>query len=234
MKAVILAGGLGTRLAPFTKVIPKPLLPIGDKSVLEIQIQCLKKYGFDEVILATNYRSQYFESFFGDGSALGVKLKVSQETKALGTAGPLKLLSKELNEPFIVINGDILTLLNLEEFYKFSIQTDALLTVGIKELITPFAFGNIIYEGDYVTSIYEKPDIKMNILAGVYCFKPEILDLIPEDTYYGMDSLITSMITSKKPVAKYMIKDYWIDIGRMDDFEKAQSIYDTHFKDDAK
>ena len=117
MQAVILSGGLGTRLRPFTEVIPKPLLPIGEKAVLEIQIEHLKKYGFDEIYLATNYKSEYIENFFGDGSKFGVKLFISKEEKPLGTAGPVKLLQDKFKEPFIVMNGDI-TLLNYGNLYN--------------------------------------------------------------------------------------------------------------------
>src|SRR5438309_577534 len=112
MKVVILAGGLGSRLKPFTEVIPKPLLPIGEKSVLEIQIDRLKKFGFDEVYLATNYKSEYVENFFGNGSRYGVKLAISKEEKPLGTVGPLTLLKDKLTEPFIVMNGDVLSLID--------------------------------------------------------------------------------------------------------------------------
>ena len=108
MKAVILSGGLGTRLRPFTEVIPKPLLPIGEKAVLEIQIEHLKKHGFERIWLATNYKSDYIENFFGDGSKYGVKLHISKEDKPLGTVGPVKLLQDQLSEPFLVMNGDIL------------------------------------------------------------------------------------------------------------------------------
>jgi NDP-mannose synthase len=229
MKAVILAGGLGTRLAPFTNVIPKPLLPIGDKSVLEVQIGRLRKYGFDEIFLATNYRSEYFQGFFGDGSRYGVKLTISQETMRLGTAGPVKLLEEQLTEPFLVINGDILTLLDFGKFYNFAMKQPADLCVGIKELVTPFSFGNVFFEGNFVTGVQEKPDIKMNILSGIYFFRPALLKLIPEREYFGMDTLITAMLARKWPVAKYMIDEYWLDIGRMDDFEKAEDIYRTHF-----
>jgi len=229
MKAVILAGGLGTRLRPFTQIIPKPLLPIGEKSVLEIQIENLKKSGFDEIFLATNYKSEYIENFFGDGSRFGVKLHISKEEQPLGTAGPVTLLKDELTEPFLVMNGDILTLLNFKALYDFSLKNDSALTITIKELITPFQFGNIEFEGDYVTTIQEKPDLKMNILAGIYIFKPEIFRLIPENTYFGMDHLIEKMLTQKLPVAKYKINEYWLDIGKVDDYEKAQEVYKTHF-----
>ena len=143
MKAIILAGGLGTRLKPFTEVIPKPLLPIGEKSVLEIQIGRLKKYGFDEVILATNYKSDYIQGFFGDGSRYGVKLLISKEEQPLGTAGPLLLLKDRLTEPFLVMNGDILSLINFSEMYDFALKQDSYLSISIKKEITPFAFGNI-------------------------------------------------------------------------------------------
>ena len=158
MKAVILAGGLGSRLKPFTEVIPKPLLPIGEKAVLEIQIEHLKKHGFKEIYLATNYKSSYIENFFGDGSKFGVKLIISKEEKRLGTVGPLTLLKEKLKEPFLMMNGDILTLLDFSKMYEKAISFNTSLTVGIKEIVTPFQFGNIFCEGDYVTGIDEKPD----------------------------------------------------------------------------
>ncbi len=229
MKAIILAGGLGTRLRPFTEIIPKPLLPIGEKSVLEIQIERLRDCGFDQIYLATNYKSDYIENFFGDGSRYGVSLKVSRERKPLGTVGPLMLLRDELTEPFLVMNGDILTLLDFQAFYDFAFLQQSTLTVAIKEIITPFQFGNIFFDGDYVTRIEEKPDIRTNILAGVYIFKPAVFDLIPEDEYFGMDTLINEMLDRKLPITKYMINNYWLDIGQVDDYQQAQEIYKEHF-----
>lgn len=231
MKAVILAGGLGTRLKPFTEIIPKPLLPIGEKAVLEIQIEHLKEHGFNEIFLATNYKSEYIENFFGDGSKYGVSLTISKEDKTLGTVGPLSLLKEELiKEPFLVMNGDILTKCNYSELYKFGSKVDADLTVSIKEFVTPFRFGDIKYEGDYVTSIQEKPKIKTNILAGIYIMKPEIFDFIKAEKKYSMDSLINDMISAKRKIAKYHIKEYWIDIGVVEDYEKVQEAYNNHFK----
>lgn len=229
-KAVILAGGLGTRLRPFTEVIPKPLLPIGEKAVLEIQIEHLKQYGFDEIYLATNYKAEYIENFFGDGSRYGVKLQVSKEEKPLGTVGPLKLIEKNLDSPFIIMNGDILSNINFSKFYDFALQRDSLLSVSIKKIITPYAFGNIFFEGDFVTDIQEKPDIITYALAGIYVMKPEIFSLIPDDEYFGMDTLIKTMLSKKMPIAKYDLEEYWLDIGRIDDYEKAQDLYNTHIK----
>lgn len=230
MKAVILAGGLGTRLKPFTEVIPKPLLPIGEKSVLEIQIERLKKFGFDEIFLATNYKSDYIENFFGDGSRYGVKLMISKEEIPLGTAGPLLLLKDKLSEPFIVMNGDILSLIDFSKLYEFALTQDSYLTISIKKEITPYAFGNIFFEGNKVTGIQEKPDIVMYILAGIYVMKPEIFEFFPkETTYFGMDTLILNMLDNNNLVTKYDLKEYWLDIGRLNDFEKAQKIYNEHF-----
>ncbi len=231
MIAVILAGGLGTRLRPFTQAIPKPLLPVGEKSVLEIQIERLKKYGFKEIYLATNYKSAYIENFFGDGSRYGVELTISKEDKPLGTAGPLTLLKKRLTEPFLVMNGDILTLIDFSKFYSFALRMNTLLTIAIKKLVTPYAFGNIFFEEDYVTRIEEKPDMVTYALAGIYVMKPEILKYIPTKQSSGMDLLILNMLQQKEPIAKYEMAEYWLDIGQLTDFEKAQSIYDTHFKE---
>jgi NDP-sugar pyrophosphorylase family protein len=232
MKAVILAGGLGTRLRPFTQVIPKPLLPIGEKSVLEIQIEQLKKHGFDEIFLATNYKSEYIENFFGDGSRFGVKLRISKEEIPLGTAGPVTLLKDVLTEPFLVMNGDILSLMNYGDLYNNALHNDADLTITIKEYLTPFQFGNIDFEGDYVTGIREKPQLKMHILAGIYIFKTGIFKQIPDNTYFGMDHLIQKMLNNKLPVAKYEIHDYWLDIGQVDDYQTAQDIYKEWMQND--
>ncbi len=228
MKAVILAGGLGTRLRPFTEVIPKPLLPIGEKAVLEVQIEHFKKHGFDEIILATNYKSEYIENFFGDGSRYGVKLTISKEEKRMGTCGPLTLLKEQLTEPFIVVNGDILTSLDFTKFYNFAADKGALLTLAIKKIFTPFAFGDIFFEGDKVKGIEEKPDLVNYILTGIYCMDPGIFDHIPHNEYYGMDALIKDMLKKEIDVIKYEMLEYWLDIGRVDDYEKAQEIYKDH------
>lgn len=226
-KAVILSGGLGTRLRPFTEVIPKPLLPIGEKAVMEIQIEQLKNHGFDTIYLATNYKSDYIENFFGDGSRYGVTLKISREDTPLGTAGPIKLLEKELaGAPFLVMNGDILSLINYSKLYDFACAQDSPITVSIKKMIMPYAFGNIFFDGDRVTGIQEKPNIVTYALAGVYVLKPEIMRFIPEGQPFGMDKLLTTLLSQNLPIHKYEMDEYWLDIGRMDDYHEAQEAYD--------
>ena len=231
MKAVIIAGGLGTRLKPFTTIIPKPLLPIGEHSVLEIIIKRLKACGFDEIFIATNYKSEYFKNFLGDGSRYGVSLRISKEDKPLGTCGPLTLLKEYLTEPFLVMNGDVLTTTDFSKIYDFAVNADSDFTVVTKEIITPFEFGNVMSDGDFVTNVEEKPDLKTQIVAGIYIVKPAIFDLIPEDEYFGMDHLIKRMLSDGKPVAKYLLKDYWLDIGRIEDYATVENAYEDHFKD---
>lgn len=225
-KAVILSGGLGIRLRPFTQVIPKPLLPIGEKAVLEIQIEQLKRFGFTEIYLATNYKSDYIENFFGDGSRYGVKLTISREESPLGTAGPVGLLKNELaDDPFIVMNGDIISLVDFGKFYDFAYSNDAQLNIAVKRLVTPYAFGNIFFDGDRVTDIQEKSDIVTYALAGIYVMKKGIFDLIPQNEYFGMDKLILKMLDAQMPVYKYEIKEYWLDIGRIEDYETASDMF---------
>ncbi len=229
MKAVILAGGLGTRLKPFTQVIPKPLLPVGESSVLEIQIMSLKRRGFDEIHIAANYMADYVQAFLGDGKKYGVRLSFSKEDKPLGTCGPVRLLRDVLTEPFLLMNGDILTTLNFENLYKYALGVDANLVVVTKEIVAPFHFGKVVTEGEYILEVEEKPDFRLEILCGIYILKSAVFDLIPPDTYYGIDSLIKDMLAAKMKVGRYFMKDYWLDIGHINDYQEAQEIYQEHF-----
>lgn len=229
MKAVILAGGLGSRLKPFTQVIPKPLLPVGESSVLEIQIMSLAKAGVTEIFIATNYMSDYVQAFLGDGSKYGVRIQFSKETKPLGTCGPVLLLKDHLHEPFILMNGDILTTLDFRKAYDFAVSLDSDFVVVTTEITTPFDFGNVKTQGDYLMEVREKPNLKMEILAGVYIMKPRIFSHIPEQRYYGVDSLIKDMLAANEKIGRYLMKEYWLDIGRIDDYETAQEVYKEHF-----
>ncbi|MEW6528198.1 MAG: sugar phosphate nucleotidyltransferase [Spirochaetota bacterium] len=231
MKAVILAGGLGSRLKPFTDIIPKPLLPLGERSLMEVQIEHLRESGFNEIYVAINYMGEYVKTFLGDGSKYGVSIIYSFEEKPLGTAGPLSLLRDYLNEPFLLMNGDILTNADLKKIYDFAMQYhDSFLTIATKIITTPFRFGNIISDGIYVKSVDEKPELKFEIIAGIYIMKPGIFNYIPYNEYFGIDNLIKILIQNNEPITKYQIKDYWLDIGVVEDYEKAREIYNKHFK----
>jgi len=228
--AVILAGGLGSRLRPFTDAIPKPLLPIGEKSVLEIQIEKLSSYGFKNIFIATNYKADYVESFIGSGERFGVNVKFSREDKPLGTCGPLTLIKNELTEPFLLMNGDILSTIDFDKLYEFGLKKDADLTVVTKEIRTPFNFGSVKVEGTNIIEVQEKPDLVLEIVAGIYFMKPSIFQFIPDDTYYGIDSLIKNMLSQNAEVGRYLMKEYWLDIGKIDDYNTAQQAYKEHFE----
>jgi NDP-sugar pyrophosphorylase family protein len=230
MKAVILAGGLGERLRPFTQAIPKPLLPIGEQSLLEIQISNLAKHGFDQIFIATNYKSEYIENFIGDGSQHGVRIGYSRETKPLGTCGPLSLLRDQLDEPFILMNGDILTTIDFRRFYQYGCDQGSDFTIATKNIGTPFNFGKVHTVGNRIVKVEEKPEFLIEVVAGIYFMLPAILDLVPKETYFGIDDLIQTMLAADRPITRYLMEEYWLDIGRVEDYSEAEEAYRTHFK----
>jgi NDP-sugar pyrophosphorylase family protein len=230
MQAVILAGGLGSRLKPFTQVIPKSLLPIGESSVLEIQLLSLRNFGIKDVFIATNYLSNVVVACIGDGSKYGMKVGFSHEERRLGTCGPLSLLRERLNEPFVLMNGDILTTLDFNRAGAFAAGLDASLTIVTKEIVTPFAFGKVLAQDNYIVDVQEKPDVKFEILAGIYFFTPDALRHIPDDTFYNIDELIRDMLASGDRVGRYLMQEYWLDIGDTQQYEAAQVAYDRHFQ----
>ena len=232
MKAVILAGGLGVRLRPFTQIIPKPILPIGESSVLEIQINSLIKHGATEIIIATNYKSNIVKAYLEDGKKYNIPITFSLEDKPLGTCGPISLLKEKLkDEPFILMNGDILTNADLSSIYNFSLELKSGLLVVTKKIHTPFNFGKVIKEGDYITDIKEKPDFEIEIISGIYVINPSIFKHIPEDKYFGIDDLINKLLARNEKVGRYLIKEYWLDIGSLEDYDQAQKVYEEYFSD---
>jgi NDP-sugar pyrophosphorylase family protein len=173
--------------------------------------------------------AELVEAFVGDGSRFGLSVHVSRESMPLGTAGPLKLLENELTKPFLVINGDILTKLDFTKLYAFGSAQDSPLTVATKIITTPFRFGNVLVEDDAIVGVEEKPDFKLEIVAGIYCMKPEIFDYIPADTYFGVDSLIKNLLATKRRISRYLVEDYWLDIGQVEDYSKARDLFQQNF-----
>jgi NDP-mannose synthase len=230
MYAVILAGGLGHRLKPFTEVIPKPLLPLGEKTLMELQIAALRQCGVTKVFVATNYLSDLVAAYLGDGSRFGVEVHISRESIPLGTCGPIGLLRDKLDRPFIVVNGDILTKLDFRSLFDFAVEEGTCLTVGTKIVTTPFRFGNVLLDESAmrIIDVEEKPELKLEIVAGVYCLTPDVFPFIPEGQYFGMDSLIKQLIAARRPIARFLIKEYWLDIGQVEDYSKARAeVQDT-------
>ena len=171
----------------------------------------------------------YVEAFLGNGEKYGIKLRFSKEEKPLGTCGPVSLLQDELTEPFFLMNGDILTTLDFGKAHAFACNHEADLVVLTKEIRTPFSFGKVVSEGDYLIDLEEKPNFRFEVLSGIYVLKPALLKRIPKDTYYGIDMLIKDMLAAKMKVGKYLMQEYWLDIGQITDFQQAQDVYKSHF-----
>jgi NDP-sugar pyrophosphorylase family protein len=222
MKAVILAGGKGTRLKPYTTVIPKPLVPVGEKAILEILITRLQKEGVDEVFICLNHFAEIIMAFFGDGSRFGLKINYSLEDEPLGTVAPVKLI-KGLPQHFLVMNGDLLTDLPFRDLYNDHLKSDGLLTVSTYTRKTKIDFG--VIDVDPVTLLAtgfrEKPEYTFEVSMGVYVMNRDVLDLVPAHTHFGFDDLMLTLLDKQRPAKIYPYHGYWLDIGRPDDYEKA-------------
>jgi len=220
-RAVILAGGKGSRLKPYTISIPKPLVPVGDTPILEIIIKQLASYGFDHITLTINHMADIIKAFFEDGSKWNIKIDYSLEDKPLSTMGPLKLIN-DLPDNFLIMNGDVLTDLNFSNFYTWHIKNKNIFTISSFIRTQKNDFG--VLETDFkdrLTGFHEKPITKFNVSMGIYMANKKILDYIPENKAYGFDHLMLELIKRKKNASVKSFKGYWLDIGRPDDYEKA-------------
>lgn len=224
-QAVIMAGGLGTRLAPLTNVVPKPLLPVGGQPVLELQLRHLRKCGIREVTLALNYKADQFRARFGDGRRLGLKLRYSVEDQPLGTAGPLALLTERLREPFLLLNGDILTDLDARELWAFHRRQRAQFTIVCKQMILPLHYGVVRQRRRRILGLQEKPKVTAEINAGIYVLEPAVLALLPPGRAYSMDKLIRRALRQRLRLFSYLHHGYWTDIGQREEYERAQRQY---------
>jgi len=221
MKAVILAGGKGTRLAPYTRIFPKPMLPIGDKAILEILIYQMRRAGVDEVILTVGHLAGLMRAFFQDGSQFGVNICYSYEDHPLGTAGPLATVSS-LDETFLVSNGDVLTTLDLRELIAFHKNNNGIATIATHHRQVRIDLGVVQTNGDHtIVGYQEKPVIDYRVSMGVYVFEPEVLAYIPKGKYLDFPDLVKILIADGKRVLAFPFSGYWMDLGRPDDYEQA-------------
>lgn len=226
MKAIILAGGEGTRLRPLSYVIPKPLLPIGTKPILEIIIERLRDYGFTDIILNTGYKSELIEAYFREGKDLNVNITYYQENKPWGTAGPIKFVEHLLDsQPFLTMNGDLLTDLDFNKMYQFHIEESAELTVAVTNYSYKVPYGVISMEGDKIASIDEKPELKFIINAGIYIVSPSALDAIPKNTFFDMTDLIQTLVDQERRVKTYYLDCKWQDVGNIETYEMINAEY---------
>jgi NDP-sugar pyrophosphorylase family protein len=223
MEAVILAGGKGTRLRPYTAEIPKPLVTVGDTPIIEILLRQMKKCGVTKVHIAVNHLAHLIMAVLGDGERLGVDIVYSHEKKALSTVGPIKLI-KNLPEHFIVANGDILTDLDFNTLFNHHVSSQAIITVATHQRISKIDYGVMeLGENGSLTGFREKPEYTFMVSMGVYVFSREILKLVPSERRFGFDDLMFTLLERKERINLFPFNGYWLDIGRPEDYELANA-----------
>jgi NDP-sugar pyrophosphorylase family protein len=224
MKAVIQSGGKGMRLRPYTMILPKPLMPVGSQPVLEFLLKWLRRHGAHEAYITTGHLGHLIRSYFGNGAQWGLRINYTEEKEPLGTVGALSLLRNELDSTFLVLNGDILTDLNLNAFVAAHRRYGAALTVATTQRFVQVDFGVLENEEGWVTQFREKPRLTYLVSTGIYCMETSILDLIPTGVPFGFDDLMHCMLQRAMPVRVFLHNGLWLDIGSIDDFHKAQEI----------
>jgi NDP-mannose synthase len=221
-KAVILAGGKGTRLAPYTTVFPKPLMPLGETPILEVILRQLSRDGFEQITLAVGHLAELIEAYFGDGSKLGVSLTYVREAEPLGTAGPLASVGN-LTEPFLVMNGDVLSTMDFGAFMSGHEASGADASISTQTRTTRIDFGVVEASPEgLVTGYVEKPSADYLVSMGVYAFSPGVLAAIRPNEYLDFPDLVLALLSMGRTVRSVPFDGYWLDIGRHDDFERAQ------------
>ena len=221
MKAVVLAGGKGARLAPYTRIFPKSMMPIGDKTILEILLNQMKQAGIEDIVLTVGHLAWLMRAFFQDGSQLGLKISYSFEEHPLGTAGPLAQIDG-LTEAFLVTNGDVLTTLDLRDLIDFHRQQGGMVTIATHRRNVHIDLGVIEVNGDYSVKEYiEKPTIPYQVSMGMYVFEPKALAYIERGQRLDFPDLILRMLKAGERVVAYPFDGYWQDLGRPDDYEQA-------------
>jgi len=221
LRAIVMAGGYGTRLRPLTDDLPKPMLPIGDRPLLEIIVNGLREAGIRQVNVATHYKGEMIAEHFKDGQDFGVDIRYVHEDRPLGTAGALSLL-EESEEPLLVINGDILTRVDFHAMLDFHREHNADLTVAVRQYEFRVPYGVIDTDGTAVKGISEKPLFRQFINAGIYLLNPSIRHLIPNGQHYDIPDLIHQLLKENRPVVCFPIREYWLDIGKSDHYDQAK------------
>lgn len=222
LRAVVMAGGFGTRLSPLTDDLPKPMLPVGAKPLLELIVEQLRVAGIRQVNVATHYRGEMISDHFKDGQDFGVEIRYVKEDQPLGTAGALSLL-EESDEPLIVMNGDILTRIDFRAMLNFHREHKAELTVGVRQYEFRVPYGVVTTDGVDVIRISEKPVVQQFINAGIYLLNPSVCRLIPNGRPYDIPELIERLLQEQRCVVCFPIREYWLDIGKADQYDQAKA-----------
>jgi NDP-mannose synthase len=223
-RAVVLAGGRGTRLAPYTSVLPKPLMPIGERAILEIVVEQLELHGVRDITLCVGHLAHLIRSVFDNRANGHVNIRYVHEREALGTAGPLRLVD-DLDETFIVMNGDVLTTLDYRALVRHHRQAGNAVTIATRERTIKFDYGVLRVESggtrERIVRFDEKPELRSAVSMGIYVFEPWVLDYVPSDEHYDFHELVQSLLTHDEPVGAYLFDGPWFDIGREDDHGRA-------------
>ena len=226
-RAVVLAGGLGTRLAPFTSVLPKPLMPIGTRSILEVVVERLARSGVVDVTFCVGYLSHLIRAVFDNGAAEGLTVRYVQEQKPLGTAGPLRLV-EGLDDTFLVVNGDVLTTLDHAKLVRYHRRRGNAATIAVHRRTVQLYYG-VVYESldqrGLVAAFEEKPELSLRVSMGVYVFEPSVLPFIPRSRRFDVPDLIQRLLAAGEAVGTYLYDGLWFDIGRRSDYERAAQLW---------
>ena len=228
MKAVVLAGGKGTRLSPYSTILPKPLMPIGDLPILEILLRQMKGAGVDDVILTVGHLAELLRAFFQNGERFGLHIDYSYEEEPLGTAGPLSLIKNRLDDTFFVTNGDVLTTLDFNSMLEYHHQNGSAATIAMHARQVKIDLGVLKFNGSYELYGYvEKPTYNFNVSMGIYIFEPSVLEYIPYNEYLDFPDLVLKMIECGERVIAYPFDGYWQDLGSPTDYEQAVQDFET-------
>jgi dTDP-glucose pyrophosphorylase/predicted transcriptional regulator len=227
---VLMAGGLGTRLQPLTDECPKPLLKVGNKPLLQIILESFIEYGFRKFYIAVHYKAEMIKAFCGDGTRWNAEIRYLFEDRKMGTAGALGLLPERPKDTLFVMNGDVLTKVNWQHLIDFHKSHRARATMGVRDYHFQFPYGVVKTDQQRLTAIDEKPVQRFFVNAGIYVLEPEVLDLVPAHSPYDMTSLFEKLIADKHETVVFPIREYWMDIGRLEDFERADGDYKENFK----
>jgi len=226
MKAILLAGGKGTRLRPYTATLPKPLMPIGDQTIIEVLLRQLAHHGVDEAILCIGHQAALIEAVLGDGARYGLRISYRREEQPLGTVGPLKAIASELPERFLVMNGDLLTDLDFDALVQFHREQEAVLTIATHARHVKVDLGIVEFdERNRITHYLEKPESTYHVSMGIYVYEPSVLKHIQPGQYIDFPDIVLKLLERGEKVCAYPSDCLWLDIGRPDDYARAQEIF---------
>lgn len=230
---VLMLGGLGMRLRPLTETVPKPMLPVGNQPILETIVKHIADQGFTEFYFCINYLGEKIRQYFGDGRKWGISITYIEESKPMGTAGALSLLPQsvfDVNEPLILMNGDLLTKVDFRALLEFHLEHENCVTTCVREYSHQVPYGVIEMDGPYIKQMVEKPVYRYFVNAGIYCLSPRVIQKVPEDTFFDMPTLVDNLIGDEQRTGGFPLTEYWMDIGHIPDYEQAQSDYEVYFK----